>query len=172
MAQDLINNDLFVNGSLSAKTMDIPSGTIVNDDVSATADILATKVEHQHVLNYAQPNGTAIVAETRGLFICRGVSGAIVQLDAMITGAIASGGDRTVTIDVKKGNAASGYASILSATVQFNNGSALRTPVVGNISTTTLADGDSLIIEVTVAGAAGSQAQGLLATLTVREKAT
>lgn len=172
MAQDIVNNDLHVNGHLTARTMDIPAGSITNDDVSASAAIAATKLEHQHVLNYAQANGTAVVADTRGLFICRGASGLLVQLDALITGAIATGGDRTVTVDLKKGSAGSAYATVLNTPLQFNNGHALRTVVQAVITTTALAAGESLIVEVTVAGAAGNQAQGLLVTLTLRESAT
>lgn len=163
--------DVHVNGHFSAKTMDIPSGTVINDDVSASAAIAHTKMQHRHVINYQQSPSSAVVAGTEGLWIAR-AGGTIVAVEAMITGTIATGNDRTVTVDVKKGNAGNAYATILSAGIELDDDDALRTGVAGTLSTTTFLDGDSFQVVVAVAGGNGNQALGLLVTLTVVEDAS
>lgn len=172
MAQDIVNNDLHVNGTLSAKTFNAPSGAISNAQISATADIDATKLEHQHFLNYQQVPGTAVVAATVDLAIVRGATGTVVAFQAAITGTIATGADRTVNVDLQKSTGAGAFATILSATLLFNNVSVLRTMVAAAIATPGLVAGDILRVVVTVAGAAGNQALGLIATATIREDAT
>lgn len=171
-AQNRIEGDMFVTGNLSSHTFTAPAGAISNAGIAGAADIDATKLEHQHSLNYQQANGTAVVAATQGLFICRGLTGTIVAVQAAITGLIATGGDRTVDVDVKKGDASTAYTTVLSAPIQFTNADALRTPKAGTVSVTSMDVGDSLIVAVAVAGAAGNQAQGLQVTVTVREDAS
>ena len=172
MAQDLINNDLHVNGTLSAKLFTAPSGSITNTHVSASADIDATKLEHQFPLDYKQLPGTAVVADTQDLHIVHGATGSIVSFRAAITGTIATGADRTVNVDLQKSTGGGAFATILSATLLFNNADVLRTAESATILTPGLVVGDILRVVVTVAGAAGNQALGLIATATIREDAT
>lgn len=171
MSQNRVEGDLFVTGNVACTTFSPPANSITNASVLAAAGIAAAKLQHQHSLNYTQPNGTAIVAATQGLFICRGATGAMVYVQAMITGVIATGGDRAVTVDVKYGNAATGYTTVLSAAISFTSADALRTVKSGTLAVPAIAAGDSLQIVVAVAGAAGNQAQGLLVTTTVYEDA-
>lgn len=172
MALDVINNDLHVNGNFSCKSFDPPDGTVTDAHISASAGISATKLEHQFDLDYSQVPGTAVVAETRDVRLVHGAEGTVVSFRAAITGAIATGADRTVTVDLQKGSAGSAFATILTATMSFNNTDALRTAKSAAIQTTSLAAGDILRVVVTVAGAAGNQAQGLIVSVTVREDAT
>lgn len=74
---------------------------------------------------------------------------------------VATGADRTITVDLQKSTGAGAYATILSATIGFTNVSAVRTMVVGTFSNTALVAGNILRTVVTVAGAAGAQATGL-----------
>ena len=164
----VLEGNVHVAGTLSATAVSIPAGTVTNSAIQAAAGIEATKVVHQVPIVYTQPDGTAVVAETRGLRIAR-APGTTVAVEAVITGAIATGADRTVTIDVRKGAAGVAYASILTATMSFNNADVLRTVKSATISTAAYSDNDSFIVVVTVAGAAGAQAQGLLVTITQRE---
>lgn len=172
MAQDLIYNDLHVFGTLSAKTVVLPAGVVSNTAVSAAAAIAATKLEHQFGLRYNQAPGTAVVADTQDLHIVHGVTGEVVSVEAALTGAIATGADRTVDVDLQKSTGAGAFATILMATVQFTNASVLRTVSAATISSTALVDGDILRMVVTVAGAAGVQAQGLIVTVQIREDPT
>src|SRR5574341_565405 len=99
--------DIHVKGSVFATTtIPLPAGTVTDAMVNGSADIAATKLEHQHSLTYSQPSASAVVAETSGIFTCRGLTGTIVQFEAAIIGTIATGADRTVTVDLQKSTGA------------------------------------------------------------------
>jgi hypothetical protein len=173
MAQDTIQNDLLVAGALIARALAVQTPTITNAMIHPAADVDATKLEHQHSLVYAQSNGAAVVAEAgRQLFVCRGTTGTVVAVKASVTGAVATGADRTVTIDVQKSTGAGAFATILSSTIVLNDGSTLRAVVDGTLASTALVAGDILLVTVAVAGAAGAQAQGLVVEVVVREDAS
>lgn len=167
MAQDLFNNDVHINGTLSAKTFTPPAGSIGDSGIAAAAGIDATKVVHQFPLVYTQVPGTAVLAATQLVHILR-ASGTVASIEVM-TPTPATGGDRTVTVDLQKSTAAGAFATILSSVVTLNNATAARTPVTGAIATPSVVDGDLLQLVVAVAGAAGNQANGLLVTVTLRE---
>jgi hypothetical protein len=170
MAGATVDGDLVVNGSVVARTNTPSSLSVANAQVSATADSAATKLEHQMNVPYGQPSGTAVAAETKSLFIVKGATGSIVQFEAAIIGTIATGADRTVSVDLQKSTGAGAFATVLSAPIAFNNVSVIRTLTQATISSASLVDGDILQVVVTVAGAAGNQALGLAVALTVREK--
>lgn len=167
MAQDLFNNDVHVNGALSCKTLNPPASSITNTAIIAGAGIEATKVVHQFALEYTQPGGTAVVNATQLLHILR-AGGEVVSIEAFVT-TVATGADRTVTIDLQKSTAAGAFATILTSGLVLNNASVVRTVYSGAIASPTLIDNDLLQLVVTVAGAAGNQAQGLQVTVTLRE---
>ena len=169
MAQDIINNDLHVRGTLSAERFLPPAGSIADAGVQANADIQDTKVRHRNAFNLSQTG--AVVAATQYLQIQR-FTGSVLAIEAMITETIATGADRTVTIDLAKSTAGGAFASILTSTIVFNNVSVLRTITEGVINTSGLVDGDVLRLTVAVAGAAGNQALGLVVTVTTRENAS
>lgn len=171
MALNEIDGDLNVRGRVSAHSMTLPLGTVVDGSVASAGNLAASKLEHRHALSYAQVPGTAVLAETRDLHIVRGVTDAFDSFEAAVTGAIATGGDRTVTVDLHKGNAGAAFATVLAAALSFSSADALRTPKTASI-TGTVADGDILRVVVAVAGAAGAQAQGLVVTVNVRESGT
>ncbi len=120
-------------------------------------------------IEYAQDPGSAVVAETRDIHILKGTAATISAIQAAITGLIATGGDRTVDVDLQKSTGAAAFATILSSTIHFTNGSVLRTVSAGTLSSASLVAGDILRIIITVAGAAGNQAQGLMVTVTLTE---
>jgi len=169
MALDQINNDLHVNGTLSAKTANLPDGCIGDDEIQSNAGIAASKIVHQFDLNYTQVPGTAVVAATHDLRIVKGATAVVAAIEAAITGTIATGADRTVNVDLQKGNAGSAFATILTGTIEFDNADALRTPTAGAIASPNLVDGDILRVVITVAGAAGNQADGLIVSVTLQE---
>ena len=110
----------------------------------------------------------AVTALTKWVHIVRGATGTVVSVEAAIA-VVATGADRTITVDLHKSTGAGAFATILSATIGFTNASAVRTMVAGTISTATLADGDILAVVVTVAGAGGNQATGLTVTVNLGE---
>lgn len=147
------------------------SGGLTDSDVAAGAGIAASKLVHEHALNYAQAPGAAIVAATVDLHIVRGATGKTVSMDAVVTGAIATGGDRTVTIDLQRSTAGGAFATVLSSTIVLNNASVLRVaqPAVVNASLSALIVGDILRATVAVAGVAGAQGQGLEVSIRLTE---
>lgn len=172
MTQSITDGDLYVKGHLTSKTFAAPDGSITNAMLSASAAIAATKLEHQFAIPYTQVPGTAIVAFTQDIHIVKGATGEVVGFEAAVTGAVATGADRTVNVDLQKSTGAAAFATILTGTILFNNVSVLRTVVAATISSANLVDGDILRIIVTVAGAAGNQGQGLIVTTTLREDPT
>lgn len=130
--------------------------------------ITAPKLEHVHRVTVGVPTTTTITATDYPLLIAR-AGGTLLGFEAAITGTIATGADRTVTVDLKRSTGAGALATVLSATIGFTNGSTLLSLSAATISTTFVADGDVFIAVVTVAGAAGAQAIGLAITLTWRE---
>ena len=167
MAQDLVNNDLHVNGALSCKSFNAPPGSITNDDIEAAAEIDATKVVHQFVIPYAQAGGTAVVAATLPVHVCR-TSGEVVAVEAAVL-TKATGNDRTVNVDVQKSTSGGAFATILTAALEFDDASTDRVAVAGTVLSPELVDGDLLQIVVTVAGSNLAQAQGLIVSVTLRE---
>lgn len=166
MAQDLIQNDLHVAGHLSCKTFTLPAASVGNATIQGAAGIEATKVVHQFPLTVQQ--ASTVTNATTLLHILRAV-GTVVSFEA-ITATPATGADRTVTIDLQKSTGAGAFATILSAPISLDDATTARTVVSGTVSNPSLVDGDLLQVIVTVAGAAGSQASGLLVTTTLREE--
>lgn len=158
------------NGGLRSSNIIYPAGSIDNADIAAGADIAGTKLECHFTLPYWQVHGTAVVAATAPLKIMR-ATGTLMSVEAQITGVIATGGDRTVDVDLQRSVGTGAPATMLSAAIQFTSASVLRTTATATLAATSLADGDALYMVITVAGAAGNQAQGLLVTVHIREKA-
>lgn len=140
---------------------------IVDAEISASAAIKSGKVQHVVHIPYGQ-TGT-VVANTVYLGIINKANARVLDFEASITEAIATGADRTVTLDLQKSTGAGAFATILSSALAFNNGDTLRAVKTAAISSADLVDGDQLRFTVTVAGAAGAQAQGLNVALHLRE---
>lgn len=165
----VVDGDLTVRGSLVPTRVALPSGSVTDATVAAGAKIGAAKVVHRYAISSAQVPGTAVVAETRDLFIAR-TTGTVVAVEAAITGAIATGTDRHAYVDVHKSTGGGSFASILSADIDLDDASVLRVPQAGTVTSATLADGDILRLIVTVAGSDAAQAEGLLVTLHIDEE--
>lgn len=164
---DTFSGDVTVRGAFAATgTFSAPASSITNTMIQTAAGIDASKVIHR------QDWGTELYGPTTSVAALTKVLGmayaacTVVQFGCWIE-VVASGADRTITVDLKKSTGAGAYATILSATVGFTNGSAVRTLVLGTLSSTSLVAGDILEAVVTVAGAAGAQATGLSCSLQV-----
>lgn len=168
MTQSVHDGDLRVNGTLTCKTLVVPAGTVTNAGILQGAGIEATKVVHQFplVVELFGP-ATTVAAVSRVIHIARGI-GQIVSMQAIVQ-TKATGNDRTVAVDLKKGDDSTPYATVLSATADFDDGSTNRQPVDGTISDDDYVAGDSLELVVAVAGVAGAQAVGLTVVVWLRE---
>lgn len=169
MPQDIINNDLHVAGALTCRSFKAPQGSIDDTAIQSGANIAAGKLEHQFDLSLSTDPDAEITAITRDLRIIHGASGSIVAVKASITGAAATGGDRTVSIDLQNGDASGPFVSVLSAPIQFTGADAVRTVKQGAVNTPALAAGDILRVVVSVAGTLGLQAKGLIVSVSIRE---
>lgn len=168
MAQSVHEGDMRVTGTLSAASLLINNNSVTNEKIPQGAGIEATKLIHQFplVVELFGPS-TTVAAVSRVIHIARS-TGVIVSMDAIVQ-TKATGADRTVSVDLKKGNSAGAYATVLSAPASFTDGSTNRAPVSGTLLDDDYVDGDSLELVVTVAGAAGNQAIGLTVTVWLRE---
>lgn len=177
MASPNTIGDTVVAGSLAITgSFSPPAGSIQDNAVKAGATgnyIQATKTQHQApgvIGGSVQLFGptTAVVAVTQTLGMAKG-AGTLGNLDAW-TEVIATGADRTITVDLQKSTGAGAYATVLSATAGFTNVSPVRTAVAGTFSSTAYVAGDIFRLVVTVAGAAGAQATGLTVRIVTREE--
>ena len=155
------------NGHLSAKTFSCPGG-VKDNDILASTTIDADKLEHYFpiVVELFGPAVT-ITAVTKTIHIAR-KTGTIEAIEGVITTG-PTGADRTVTVELYSGNAGSAYATVLSTTVDIVDATADRAVVAGVVTTPAMADGDSLQLNVAVAGSAGSQALGLTVVVWLKE---
>jgi hypothetical protein len=151
--------------------VDVPASGITNYMIAASPPIDANKLyRHQSIDRELFGPAVTVAALTTDVHIVRGTAGTLVGFQAAICGTIATGADRTITVDLQKSTGAGAYSTVLSGTIGFTNASVLRTAVSGTFSNTSLVAGDILRVIVTVAGSASAQALGLVATLTYAEQ--
>jgi hypothetical protein len=159
-----IEGDLYVAGSIGARSMTAPAGSVNNAAVAANAAIDPSKLGHQRRIGYGQPN-TAATTETRPIFVCRGATGAILAIHA--GSIVAAIGAATVTIDLKKNG-----ATVLTGVVTLNNANTARVAVAGTLATTTLVAGDWLELVITATAGGGTLPTGLFVMVTLNEDAS
>jgi hypothetical protein len=169
-----VAGDLVVQGTVFCASLQQTgtNGTLADAAIAANAGIQHTKVIQKFKKTYTQVPGTAVVAATADIHIVDGATGLSLFLKAAITGAIATGGDRTVNVDIQRSTGGGAFATVLTATIQFTNADTLRTVKSTTFSATGLVVGDILRIIITVAGAAGAQAQGIVVEYGVQETPT
>jgi hypothetical protein len=131
-----------------------------------SSPLSASKQVHAHSYHYSM-NG-AVVAAIKYFGPMR-AAGTLVGFEAAITETIATGADRTVSVDLKKSTGGGAFGTVLSAPIAFNNVSVLFTVSAGAFASSGLIDTDLLSINITVAGAAGNQALGLVARIFLTE---
>jgi hypothetical protein len=144
----------------------VVTGKINNGDVDANADIAASKVIHNQTIDSELFGPTTSVAALTKLLHIAKSSGTIQYFRAIVV-TPATGADRTVTVDLKKSTGGGAMSTVLSGTIGFTNLSTAFTDVSGTLSSADYVEGDVFEAVVTVAGAAGNQALGLLISLSV-----
>lgn len=154
--------DLYVTGSLSAASMLVSSGAVANEQVQASADISASKLEQQH-----QPviclfsHADDVVAVRKGIYSVYGTTATILAFRAWVS--VAAGATTTVTVDLLKNG-----TTILSATVDFTNAdSAFTIKSAAGFTSTALVDGD--VLEVSVGLTGTNEPKGLCCQLVLNE---
>ncbi len=163
-SQTVINQDVYINGSLQAKTF-VPSAGCVNDQaVQAGAGIQASKLQHRHQLTYGQPGGSASITERKVFHV---VYGATAQILAFRAGTrTANAGAATVTFDCYKNG-----SSVLSGVVTTNSGTAGYALVAGTVTSANLVAGDVLEVVTVATAGGGTLGNGAFAEVVLNEDA-
>jgi hypothetical protein len=150
-----------------------PDGSITKAKIPAAAGIEASKLEHQHALHYSQADGGDIVDAIVPIHVARAV-GTILAVEATCLDAPSGGGGdpKHFHVDLKKSTVGIPVpATVLTAPIDYVNGTPDATVLAGAIASAVLADGDILVVDVDAVGADGVQGQGLVVTVTIRENA-
>lgn len=147
---------------------------LTDSSIAGGANINGAKV--QSTLHFGAPasqHGTIVAATTYvlGGAGVRTANSTILYFSACIEEAIATGNDRTVSVDLQKSTGGGAYATILSSPIQFTNSSVLYASLSAMLTNNTVTTNDRLRVVVAVAGAAGAQAQGLSVDGGLRETA-
>lgn len=157
------DGDVLVRGTLRCGGFQPPLNSVGNTQFNSADPLAATKQDHQYVKEVKQAHGTAVVARREVIHRAH-AAGSIVGVDAGLV--VACVGGATVTIDIKKNG-----TTVLSGSVVLDNTNSAFTSEAGAFSSTTLAAGDVLEADVTVAAGGGTIGQGLYVSLVVREAA-
>ena len=166
-----IAGDVLIRGGLRVlDELSVTAGNWDNDDINAAAGIAATKLEHQHSISYHQADGSDVVAAIVPVHVVYGSTATIVALEVACLDAPGST-DESFSVDLKMANqAAPSPVTVLTTPVTATTTDAQV--LAGSIGTTALTDGDTLVIDVSTTGTGGgTQGQGLICTLTIREDA-
>lgn len=156
-----LNDDLYVNGTLRAKTFVPSDGAISNQHIAAAAAIAASKLVHQHRATYSQPNTTA-TTETRTIHCVRGATGTIKEI--AVGSIVANVGAATVTVDLRKNG-----TTVLTGVVTLNNTHTARQNVTGTLAGAGVVAGDDLDIVITATAGGGTLATGVFVAVTIDE---
>jgi len=160
----VLPTDLFVRGRITCRTMDIPSGTVVNDDVSGAAAIEATKLQHQHQITHAQGSATTAAAEEKVIHVVYGATGTIVAINAGMVSPNVGAAACTVDLHVNG-------ATVLDAVISLTSGETAFELVAGTIDTPALTDDDVVELVITATAGGGTLGTGLFVTVIIREDA-
>ena len=159
--------------------MDLTVSGLTNTSFS---DQAADRLDHSKKIHEKTStifiNGT-VVADSIDMMIAN-VNGVLRKFMACITTTIATGADRTITVDLQLGNTGNTFATVLGPAaadadkINFTNTSVLRTFVANDavFAITSFSENDILRCVITVAGAAGAQAVDMVVTLIYSENPT
>jgi hypothetical protein len=161
--------------TLDIGTFTTSSSFLVNANVAANAAVATSKLVNRVLAKHSVGDGTT-VAVTAGdgvpIYACNKTNGATIKSIEVVCPDAPSGGDLTFTVDLLKANTGAGAATVLSSVVTYPNGTADYTQRPGSISSASLADGDTLLIQIAVSGSTGIQGQGLLVNVEIDEAGT
>lgn len=157
-----IDGDLQVGGALKAGSLALPSNSVGDTEVKATAPLGHTKYKPRDRVFYQEAHGTAVASKTVMLLIAHQI-GTIVSTSFKAALKTACAGAATVVLVLKKNG-----VSITSGSISFDSGDANYDVLSGTLSDTALAVDDVLEIEITATAGGGTIGQGLIATLDIQ----
>ena len=173
---DIFSNDLYVRNNLKVggKLLvgEIPTQCVEDESVKDDANIAASKLEHQHSINFNTADGVDVAAVIMPIYLTRGAAATIEAIQATCIDA-PTGGDNGFTVDLKIANVgAPAPVTVLTGLLTFVNDTTADCEVVeGVIASSDLTVGDTLLVVVALTGSTGALGQGLVVTVTIREMA-
>jgi hypothetical protein len=165
MALTVIESDVYVNGSLVARTFTAPTSSVSNNSIEASAGVEASKLQHQHQITHKLTSHNTDAGVTREvLHRVKGATGTIIEFGVGATQA--AGASSSVVVQLRKNG-----TTILSTAITLDSTTAAFTlDTASTYTSTALVAQDVLEVDVqTVSGAA--LPKGLFACLTIREDA-
>jgi hypothetical protein len=164
MGLDTLNSDLFVNGNLSAKTMTVPAGAVLDAGVGtggAGANIQAIKLQHQYDITYSQDSTTSATVERRVCHVAKGGNGTIV--DFRVGAVVAAAAAGNCVFDLLKNG-----TTVLSGTITIDSTNlAYTTKQPSGYTSTSYVAGD--VFEFKVTSSAVTKPTGVFLQLILRE---
>lgn len=162
-------DEIHYGSVIFAGLVTFPAGTITNAMVSAAAAIGAEKIIHQYAVHYQQAGGGDVASATVIVHVAKG-AGLLVAV-RIVPIVAPTGGDKAFTVDVKKGNAAGAYATVLTGVETIDSSVADREVVSATIDGTKddYSAADSFTVVIAASGSTGSQGQGVLVELFFQE---
>jgi hypothetical protein len=142
----------------------ITPGSVVDADLSASANLSATKMQHQYCPLFAQANSAAASDTGRVIHVVKGATGTMVAFRA--GSIVAATGNATVTIDLKKNG-----TTMLTAVITLDNANTAYIAEDAALSVTALAAGDVLTLVIVATVGTGVLPTGLFAEAILREDA-
>ena len=163
MAQDTINNNLYVAGNLSCQTFSPPASCITDAAVAGNAAIASTKLTHRREIINADASATNGASKQQTVHVIRGATGTLVAFEAGAVTPLGSGD--TYTVDLYKNG-----SSILSGTISLLSTDTARTlKAAAGFTSTSLVAGDWLEVKTTYSHSSGTAPQGVTIRLTLDE---
>jgi len=155
--------DLYVAGNITSQTLTVPSGTITNAMVSASAAIDSTKLVHRYKNTVQVQDSTANAAVGRLLIHRAKAAGTLIAFD--VGSVTAATGDSTTTVDLKKNG-----STVLTGTIQLDSGNTAFVTEAGTFTATPYVAGDVFEFHITaVSAGTGTLPKGVFGTLSCDE---
>lgn len=163
MALQTIPNDVYVNGSLSARTMAAPAESVNAAAIATNAKIPTSKLRHRFAPTYSQEAATDAAADNQVLHVVKGFVGEVV--DFRVGCVVAASGGGNAVVDLRKNG-----STILTATITIDStNTAYTVEQPAGYTSTSLVTGD--VLSVVVVSASATKPKGLFAQLIVDEDA-
>ena len=152
----------------------LQNGAITDVMVADGAAVDASKLDHQHALVYHQPIGSDVITETVPIYTGRAAGEVIDVTVQCLTAPTGSNptSDKDFTVDIKTAvEGSTTLTSILSAPVVIDVSRVNGEMMKAAIATAAYAAEKMIAVEITASGSTGTQGQGLVVVVTVREAA-
>jgi hypothetical protein len=158
-----LEGDVFVNGTLSAKTFNPPDNSITRDaQIAAGLNLDASKIEHRYVKTLALTDHATDSAVVRKVVhVVQGATATINSFSAGVTVAATLTGACVVNLYVNG-------TTVLSATITLDSANAAFAQEAGTLSDADLVAGD--VVEIAIDSTTGAnKPKGVNATVVIDE---